>query len=292
MLDKNALIQRAIAWEKAHPPNTGYTEKVFREVCRANLPNGTNLWTQIAAQFTGKDGGPIDLVSWDSPEEQVEYSLTKRWSLDQSVDCSSIWHILYRIFFGINIGTWTEEQFNVLAPKKIAWEKRRVGDHVLYNFKQSQGRKASHAANIVVPPDPKTGIGQIGHTTSKSNPFRFEADTYSRTKRVGVYRVLTDEQYKSLFVSGSSLIIPDWPTLKFGVKAPSAVKEYKRAMLKIYPKCGLTPSNSNYLESCMTVTRQFQRDISHKDEFGLPLVADGIVGSKTRYAIAVALSRL
>lgn len=196
MLDKNALISRAIAWEKAHPPNTGYTEEVFRNVCGANLPNGTNLLVQIAAQFTGKEESGIDLVHWDEPEERAPYSndAKLRMTLDGKPDCSSFWYVMYKIFFQINIGTWTEEQYSILKSKSISWANRRPGDYVLFNFKASQGRKASHGAAVM-------GNGLIGHTTSPSNPFRFQEDTYGASSRVGVYRVLTDAQYNSLLVT-------------------------------------------------------------------------------------------
>lgn len=196
MLDKAALIKSAIAWEKAHPPNTGYIEEVFRQVCGANLPNGTNLWVQIAAQFTGKEESGIDLVHWDEPEKRAPYSQDAklRLTLDGKPDCSSFWYIMYMIFFKINIGTWTEAQYSTLKSKSISWAKRRPGDHVLFNFKASEGRKASHAANVM-------GNNLIGHTTSPSNPFRFQEDTYSASNRVGVYRVLSDAQYNSLLIT-------------------------------------------------------------------------------------------
>lgn len=293
MIDKVALLQRAIAWENAHPPNTGYTKKAFENVLNGNLPNGANLWTQIAAQFTGKEEA-VDLVHWDKPEDQIEYSNSYRWSLDRSTDCSSTWCIFYRIFFNIDIGTWTEAQYTKLTPKKITWANRRVADHVLYNFKASEGRHASHASNIVLNPDPTTKVGMIGHTRSPANPFMFDPDTYSAAYRIGVYRVLTDAQYQSLIVTDhkAGIVIPKWPTLFWGVVAPVAVKEYKSKMLLIYPRCGLTVANTSYLDECVKVTKTFQADTTHRDELGAVLKIDGEVGPKTKYALAVALSKL
>jgi cell wall-associated NlpC family hydrolase len=189
VIDKAAVIARAAAWDKAHPP--AGIEKVIRAVFAANLPNGTNVWVQIAAQFTGKEEA-IDLVSgWD--EKRLPYSQASRLSFGKSMDCSSFWYGLYTVVFGIDIGYYTEAQFTTLKGKDISWSQRRPADHVLFNFKQSQGRHASHAANIM-------GSGLLAQTTSPSNPFRFESDTYAASSRVGLYRVITDAQYQSLLV--------------------------------------------------------------------------------------------
>lgn len=295
MLDKHYLIERTIAWEKKHPPNTGYMEQAMRAVCSANLPNGANLWTQYAAQFTGKEE-VADLVYWDKPERRAPYSNDARLRMthDGKPDCSSFWYVQFQIFFEISIGTWTEDQYKTLKLKAIPWANRDVSDHVLYNFKASEGRTVSHAANIVLAPNPVTHLGTIGHTRSPSNPFEFMLDAYAASSRVGCYRVLSDDQRLSLIVDDhkTGVTIPSWPTLKYGVKAQAAVMEWKKAMLKIYPTCGLTPTNPNYLTKSVAVTKAFQKDTSHRDETGAVLKVDGIVGPKTRYAIAAHLAKL
>jgi len=201
MIDKAALVERAIAWARENPPYTGYTEKVFRAVCKANLPNGANIFTQICAQFTGKEEA-VDLVHWDTPEWRLPYSNTHRYSLDRSVDCSSALYVLNMIFWGMNIGTWTEAIYSKGKNKQIPWRERRIGDIILYNFKQSQGRNVSHAAVQVIEPDRKTDKGgMIAHTTSPSDPWRFESDNYAAKNRVCVIRFWSDSQYQSLFVT-------------------------------------------------------------------------------------------
>jgi len=192
MIDKQSLIDRVVAYEKKHKPNTGYSEKAIREVCKADLPAGTNLIVQFVQQFTGKEE-ITDLVHWDKDEFRLPYSNTYRYSLDGSVDCSSFWWIIYNIFWGMNIGTTSEKMYFALKDKKISWEQRRPLDIILYNFKADQGRHASHVAGYI-------GNNKIAHTTSPKNPFRIQDDSYASGNRVGVYRILTDAQYNDIIV--------------------------------------------------------------------------------------------
>jgi hypothetical protein len=199
MLDLNALAGRASAWQAAHKPDTGYTRGVFKLLAKTKLPKGTNLLTQAAAQYTGREEitPGLDLLKWKFLERRIAYSQLHRFSLDQSADCSSFWYVMFRIFFGINIGTWSEGMYWKLRGKAVGWESRRVGDVVLYNFKKF--RNASHVSVMVKAPIAGVG-GLIGHTTSVGNPFRFESDEYAAANRVGVYRALTEAQYQSLIV--------------------------------------------------------------------------------------------
>jgi hypothetical protein len=183
---------------------------VFEQVCReTDLPAGANLLTQIVAQYTGREEitPGLDLVHWDTPEWRLPYSQTYRLSLDRSVDCSSLWYVLMKIFYGLDVGSYTGAMLAKSAGKRVPWAYRRIGDIVLYDL--SATKPVSHAAGIVVEPGPDGKGGFICHTTSPSNPLRFESDTYSATRRLGygsspfprgwVYRALTDAQYLSLF---------------------------------------------------------------------------------------------
>lgn len=270
-LDTAALIQRAIAWEKDHPPNTGYTEKVFRRVCGAVLPIGTNLILQIAAQFTGKEES-TDLVSWDTSEERTPYSNTYRWTFDRSVDCSSSWHILARIFFNINIGTWTEEQYDVLSDigHKVAWSERREFDLVYFNFKA--GRRVSHVAGIVRKPDASGKGGLIAHTTSPSNPWRIEADSYASSNRVCVFRFLTDAQYQSLFVTEGNPVTDT--LLAYGMSSPLVLKYQQRLEAHLGEFC---VCQGNFGALTLDATKRFQRLKG--------LEVDGVIGPITKAAL-------
>jgi peptidoglycan hydrolase-like protein with peptidoglycan-binding domain len=245
MLDKGALIQRAINWQQAHPPVTGYTENAFRAVCGAILPLGANLMIQTGMQYTGKEE-TVDEVHWDTAEKRLPYSNTYRFSLDRSVDCSSFWYVLYQIFFGINVGTWTEAMYTILSPKKIAWTDRRPCDLVLYNFKADEGRKASHVAGVV-------GNGLILHTTSPTNPLRVESDSYAASSRVGVYRPLTDAQYQTLIVADAPANTK--PTLSLGASGP----EVKEAQLRLNAHLGPMLKGTGYFgDVTLASVRWFQ----------------------------------
>ena len=260
MLDTTALLARADAWDKAHPP--AGIGPVIRRVLAANLPNGTNLWVQVAAQFTGKEEA-VDLVDgWG--EDRLDYSNTSRFSFGRSMDCSSVWYGMYKVFFGIDIGTWTEAQLTKLKSKAIQWAQRRPADHVLFNFKAAQGRHASHAANIM-------GAGLIGHTTSPSNPFRFESDTYSASKRVGLYRVLTDAQYQSLIIDDSASEEEEPVTMAFipGDTRTAQVTQIQTCLVKLDYDLGTFGPNhdgidGDYGTSTAAAVSKFQVDYKVK----------------------------
>jgi LysM repeat protein len=207
MMDRQELLKRAIDWEKSHAPNTGYTEKAFRAVCEANLPNGDNLLREAMAQFTGREEPGVDLVRWDSDgdgkpdaEDRLDYSNDYRYSLDRSGDCSSTMFVFYQIFFRKNIGTTTLKMWEKYhKTSMVPWEHRRLGDIVGWNFKD--GRPISHEGCVIVEPDKHGRGGQIAHTTSPGDPFRFQEDSYAASNRIGVFRVLTDAEYQSLWVT-------------------------------------------------------------------------------------------
>jgi len=192
-IPRDILIQRVRDWQKAHPPVTGYAESAIRAVCAADLPVGTNLMLQFGLQFTGREE-TVDEVHWDKPEWRLPYSNTYRYSLDRSVDCSSFWYVLHKIFAQVDIGTWSEAQWRNLKSKQVPWSDRRPGYLVFFNFKAD--RTVSHVAGYI-------GDGLILHTTSPTNPLRVEADSYAASKRVGVVRPLSDAQYQTLLVDAA-----------------------------------------------------------------------------------------
>jgi peptidoglycan hydrolase-like protein with peptidoglycan-binding domain len=190
MLDKQKLIQSVINWQKSHKPTTGYAENAIRTVCGADLPEGTNILIQFALQFDGKETA-TDYIHWDKPEIRLPYSNTYRYSLDQSADCSSFWWTIYKIFFNIDIGNRTLAMYDKWHKKFIPFKDIREGDLILYDFK---GRNASHVVGYI-------GNDQILHTTNPTDKMHINtASTYAVKNRVGVFRPLSDEQYKSLLI--------------------------------------------------------------------------------------------
>jgi hypothetical protein len=179
-------------------------------------------------QFDGKETVD-DKVEWDNPERRLPYGDNR--SLDKKSDCSSFWQNIYDVFLGINIGTWTEGIWSKYRTKRIKWEDRRPGDLIFWNFKK--GRTVSHVAGYI-------GNGRILHTTSPGNPLRVEKDTYSKSHRVGVIRILTDAQYNSLlFVDDPSSGGGQPPTPKppAYLKYPTLkYKKYNDGFVKIMQK--------------------------------------------------------
>lgn len=253
MIDKAELLKRTAAYVKAHPPGTGYTLSAMKAVLEADLPAGTNILVQFAMQFTDKEEA-TDYVHWDKPEKRLPYSKTYRYSLDRSADCSSFWWAVYKIFFGVNIGTTTWKMYDKWHKHFIPWEQRQPGDIILYNFKK--GRPASHAAGYI-------GGGLIQHTTNPRDRMHTEPDKYAAKHRVGVFRPVSGEKYNSLLAGGEEsdmviktgskgLLVEAWQralkTLGYGIGAYGPDKdgvdgEYgdkTAAATKLFQKaCGL-----------------------------------------------------
>jgi hypothetical protein len=189
MLDRKKLLDHAEEYAKKHTPNTGYTINAMRAVCTADYPDGTNLMVQFALQFDGKETEQ-DLTEWDSPERRLPYGDSR--SLDKRSDCSSFVENVYDIFFGFDIGTWTEAIWKKYKNSQVAYKSLRPCDLIFWNFKKD--RNVSHVGMYI-------GGGKIIHTTSTSNPLRVDKVTYASSDRVGCVRILTNDQYNSLLYS-------------------------------------------------------------------------------------------
>lgn len=189
------MINKAESYTDRHSPDTGYTKRVMRAVCDAArngaLNDGTNILVEFALLFDGNK----------TSEQQIDFSDEIRLpygdcrSLDKSSDCSSWVENLFDLFFGIDIGTWTESQWKNLKSNEIPFEDMRPCDLIFWNFKS--GRKVSHVALYI-------GNGRIIHTTGVNEPMRVETANYASLKRVGCVRPLSDEQYNSLIYIRSS----------------------------------------------------------------------------------------
>lgn len=203
MLDRMNLLKRTEEYVRKHPPDTGYTLKTMQAVCSTEYPKDTNLMVQFALQFDGKDTIE-DLTQWDSPERRLPYGDSR--SLDYRSDCSSFVQNIYDIFFGFDIGTWTEAIWAKYKNNQVVYTDMRPCDLMFWNFKV--GRNVSHVAMYI-------GDGKIIHTTSPGNPLRVDKVTYASSSRVGCIRILTNEQYNSLLYSPDSKEIPPPPEIRY-----------------------------------------------------------------------------
>jgi cell wall-associated NlpC family hydrolase len=189
MLDRQKLLAHAETYVSKHLPDTGYTLKAMKAVCTSVYPENTNLMVQFALQFDGKETEE-DLTEWDSPERRLPYGDSR--SLDKKSDCSSFVENVYDIFFGFDIGTWTEAIWKKYKDNQVQYTALKPCDLIFWNFKKD--RNVSHVAMYI-------GDGRIIHTTSTSNPLRVDKVTYASGSRVGCVRILTNDQYNSLLYS-------------------------------------------------------------------------------------------
>lgn len=216
MLNKTQLFTQTQEYVRKHPPDTGYTLKAMRAVCNTVYPANTNLMVQFALQFDGQETID-DLTQWDSPERRLPYGDSR--SLDYKSDCSSFVQNVYDVFFGFDIGTWTEAIWAKYKNNQVLFTDLRPCDLIFWNFKA--GRNVSHVGMYI-------GGGKIIHTTSTGNPLRVDKVTYASASRVGCVRILTNEQYNSLLYSAgdNQPNVPEIPN----IPAPPVVQyQYKGA---------------------------------------------------------------
>jgi cell wall-associated NlpC family hydrolase len=269
MIDRTKLMEQAKKYVEKHPPNKGNTLKAMELICTTDFPKGTNLLIQFALQFDGKMVGG-DLVAWDAP--RLPYLAS--WSLDKGADCADFIRNVVYIFFNKNIGEYTEAIWQKYHTKEVPWEQRREGDVIGYKF-SSRNPHLTHVSLYI-------GNGKILHTTSQSNPLRVENDSYGKSSRVGVYRVLTDSEYESLICDGTNPTPSDngggggkpdyasYPILKY--------KKYNNGYVKIAQK-QLNKFGYNLVEDgdfglkTLNATRKFQKIMK--------ITVDGKIGQQT-----------
>jgi hypothetical protein len=201
MINTDTVLKRIIDWQTSHGGSaTDLVVKQHRAVFDAakagKLPQGTFLPEQCWAQMTGKEES-FDLIN-EYPEDRLDYSNYSRWNMNKSGDCSSVVHWKVYVWTGrtlvpSGVNSYTESQWQYNKAKVVAYALRRAFDLPYFNFKQSQGRTVSHVATFGT-------NGRMWHTTSPTNPYRCDVDTWGASNRVGVVRFLTDSEYQSLFV--------------------------------------------------------------------------------------------
>jgi hypothetical protein len=278
MIDRKILLENVKDYVKDHPPNTGNTIKAMEAVCMADFPTGTNLLTQFALQFDGKMVGG-DLVAWDAPRLPYLGS----WSLDKGADCADFIRNVVYIFFKKNIGDYTQAIHNKYKTKTVPWDQRREGDVIGYKF-SNRNPDLTHVALYI-------GNGLILHTTSKSNPLRVEKDSYGKSGRVAVYRVLTDSEYKSLICDGTPPLpsggsgggkppYEDYPVLKYKKYNSGYVKILQKQLNKFGYKLEV---DGDFGKLTLKAVKDFQK--KHKDSKGKKLAVDGSVGPKTWWSL-------
>lgn len=170
MLDKEVIIKRALK----HNATDGRTLKALRKILDADYPAGTNLVVEFVKEFMGLPYGDDGL------------------RLDKKADCSSFWGSVFYVWFGIDIGSYTESQWANKNARRIPFENAPVLSLIYYDFKKP-GRTVTHVAG-------KISETRIAHTRSKLRPFMADKLSYAAGDIVGVADFLTENMRKSVTV--------------------------------------------------------------------------------------------
>ncbi len=221
MLNKDEVLKRA----RERHTETG---RVIKALKRAfNASPGSNLLIEFVKEMQG-----------------LPYGISE-WSIDKKADCSEFWRVTYYIFFGFDIGSYTESQYENKRGKNIGTniKNTRLGDLIYYNFKKS--RNVSHVAGVI-------DKNRIAHTRSIANPLMFSKIDYSKNSIVGIKRFLTDLEVASLNIIGS---VPN--TIKYGDNN-IYVGSYQRALMVLGFDVGKTKDDNIFGKNTLNAHNLFQ----------------------------------
>ncbi len=201
------FIGKAIAYQEKYNANSAVVNKMREVINAANsgqLPAGTFLPAQFAYQFTGTEESP-DLINNQEYKMPYNTNVAKGLAWEAS-DCGTFVRSLYLLFSDKDIGDYSNTIWKNIHQYEIPWEQRRAGDVVLYldpdKAKADPNRRASHVALYA-------GNNKILHETGSAGGLHESADTYWKSARVGVYRILDDNEYRALIVGGENMAIID-----------------------------------------------------------------------------------
>lgn len=251
MRDDAQIIARA---ERYHSSD-GRVVKAVKEVLATNYPCGTNRILMFVQKFIGLKYG------------------ARNMNMDNMVDCAELWRITFYIWFGMDIGSYSDAQYlnrtaTIVTDDFDALPKCRPLDLVFY--KTSSKKRSGHVAGIF-------DTARIFHSGASENGSRvnFSKITWGRryfTSPMYVKRFLSDEQYASVIVGGKidEHDVPYAGLLKFGSKG-DAVKKVQSALKALGYFKGAV--KGNYLVLTRKAVRAYQKANG--------LEVDGIVGPIT-----------
>ena len=178
-MDKEAIYKRAL---EKHSP-AGRVTKALDKVFNTSYAEGTNLILEYLKEFIG-----------------MEYGAKDMW-MDNVVDCAELPRITFYIWYGIDIGNFSDAQYKrgtFITKDFNKMSECRSLDLAFYHT--SSKKTTGHVAIIY----DSQRIFQSGAATNKSLvnfspidwlPTRKTADCF-----MGVKRYLTDEQYNDVIV--------------------------------------------------------------------------------------------
>jgi cell wall-associated NlpC family hydrolase len=177
-IDKDAILTRAL---KHHSP-TGRVVKALKKVFNATYPEGTNLVLKFMEQFIGLKYGAKDMC------------------MDNVVDCAEFPRITFYIWFGVDIGNFSDAQYK---SKRGATISENIADVYnarpldLFFYNTSSKKITGHVAvkfdaNRIIQSGAKEHNSKVG----------FSALTWNSSRFMCIRRFLSDEQYQSVIVGG------------------------------------------------------------------------------------------
>jgi hypothetical protein len=173
MLNKEEIILRVL---KHHAVN-GRVHKAILTVLNTNYPEGTNLVLKFAEMFIG-----------------LPYKHTNM-NMDSGVDCEEFWRIIFYIWFGIDIGSFSDAAYYSKLGKLITtnykdWTTCRDLDLGFYHT--SSTKKTGHVVGKDGMKLLQSGASVLGERVG------FTGFLWHNSIFMCVKRYLTDSQYKSI----------------------------------------------------------------------------------------------
>lgn len=181
-LNSQAMIERALAW--GHTPS-GPVLTRLRKVLNTEHPKGTNLLLEFLTQFMGWPYGAKNKI------------------MDKVVDCAELPRIAYYIFFGIDIGSWSDAQYLNKSGKVVA---ESISDFAkcrpltLGFYKTSLLKRTGHVTILY---DSKRILHSGAIDTKRLVGFSDVA--WGRNSFLCAKDFITDDQFNSLIAGGESV---------------------------------------------------------------------------------------
>lgn len=180
MVNKDEVIARALK----HHSKTGRVLTALNSIFSTDYPEGTNLVLKFAEMFKGLPYGHFNMC------------------MDKKVDCAEFWRIIYYIWFGIDLGNFTDALYYNRLGKTITTDYRELGAKCrpldLTFYHTNKNKKTGHVSGIFdstrqLMSGAAINLGKVGFTGFKWHSLIFMC----------AKRYLTDEQIASVTVQAA-----------------------------------------------------------------------------------------
>lgn len=193
MVNKDEVIARALK----HHSKTGRVLTALNSIFSTDYPEGTNLVLKFAEMFKGLPYGHFNMC------------------MDKKVDCAEFWRIIYYIWFGIDLGNFSDAVYCNRLGTTITTDYRELSTKCrpldLTFYHTNRNKKTGHVSGIFdstkqLMSGASINLGKVGFTGFK----------WHRSIFVCAKRYLTDEQIAGVTVQAadtSKSVITVKPTI-------------------------------------------------------------------------------